>query len=203
MRDAGNGAVTRSSYPVEFRGRGVPGGPRRCQADPMHRRDPDSAADERTTLNQFLDYQRDTLLLKTDGLTGEQLGRRLPPSSLTLGGLLKHLALVEDIWIQHRFLGLPQREPWASAPWAEDPDWEFHSAERDDPAQLRALYRATCDRSRLAVAAAGLDDRSVAVDREGEHRSLRWILVHLIEETARHNGHADLLREAVDGSVGE
>ena len=169
----------------------------------MQRRDPDSAADERTTLTQFLDYQRDTLLLKTNGLTGEQLGRRLSPSALTLGGLLKHLALVEDIWIQQRFLGLPQSEPWASAPWAEDPDWEFHSAERDDPEQLRALYRAACERSRLAVAAADLDDRSVAVDREGAHRSLRWILVHLIEETARHNGHADLLREAVDGTVGE
>jgi len=169
----------------------------------VQRRDPDSAADELTTLTEFLDYQRATLLIKTGGLTGEQLRRRLPPSSLTLGGLLKHLALVEDIWIQQRFLGLPQSEPWASAPWSEDPDWEFHSAERDGPEQLRALYLAACDRSRLAVAAAALDDLSAAADREGRHRSLRWILVHLIEETARHNGHADLLREAVDGTVGE
>ncbi len=169
----------------------------------MTRHDPDPHADERTTIDQFLDYQRATLQLKTDGLNREQLNKRLPTSALTLGGLLKHLALVEDDWIVVRFLGLPEPEPWASAPWDEDRDWEFHSAERDDPEGLRALYDAACDRSRQAVAAAGLDDLSVRTDRDGRHWSLRWILTHLTEETARHNGHADLLREAVDGVVGE
>jgi len=166
----------------------------------MERRDPESAADERTTLNQFLDYQRATLLGKTDGLAADHMRQRTPTSVLTLAGLLKHLALVEDDWIQVRFLGRPDLEPWASAPWEEDRDCEFHTAEHDE---LRALYCAACDRSREAVAAAGLDDLSVGVNRQGQQWSLRWVLTHLIEETARHNGHADLLREAVDGSVGE
>lgn len=101
-----------------------------------------------------------------------------------------------------RFLGRPDLEPWASAPWSEDRDWEFHTAQHDDPDDLRALYRAACDRSRQALSAADLDDLSVGVSRGGHHWSLRWILTHLIEETARHNGHADLLREAADGTVG-
>ena len=91
----------------------------------MQRRDPQPAAAERTTIEQFLDYQRATLLQKTEGLDASQMNRRLPTSALTLSGLLKHLALVEDDWIQVRFLGLPELEPWASAPWDEDRDWGF------------------------------------------------------------------------------
>jgi uncharacterized damage-inducible protein DinB len=169
----------------------------------MDRIDPDLAADERTTLTQFLDFQRDTLLLKTEGLDATQLSTRIPTSELTLGGLLKHLALVEDDWMQVRFLGLPEAEPWASAPWDDDRDWEFHSAADDDPDALRNLYRGACERSRAATASASLDDLSRAPGRDGRHWSLRWILVHLLEETSRHNGHADLLREAIDGEVGE
>ena len=116
------------------------------------RTDPALAADERTNLDQFLDYHRETLLQKADGLDAAGLTTRLPTSSLTLAGLLKHLALVEDDWIQVRFLGLPELEPWASAPWDEDRDWEFHTAEHDDPDALRALYRAACERSRAGVA---------------------------------------------------
>jgi uncharacterized damage-inducible protein DinB len=169
----------------------------------MERIDPDLAADECTTLTQFLDYQRATLLLKAEGLDAAQLSTRIPTSELTLAGLLKHLALVEDSWIQERFLGLPEVEPWASAPWDQDRDWDFHSAVDDDPEQLRNLYRAACERTRTAVAAASLDDLSRAPRRDGHHPSLRWILLHLLEETSRHNGHADLLREAIDGEVGE
>ena len=170
----------------------------------MTRVDPASHADERTTLDQFLDYHRATLLDKTDGLTADQLRRPLPTSALTLGGLLKHLALVEDDWIQVDFLGLPPVEPWASAPFDDDRDWEFHSAADDAPEELRALYQAACRRSRDAVAGRDLNDLSAGRSRRtGEPWSLRWILTHLIEETARHNGHADLLREAIDGSVGE
>lgn len=172
------------------------------KADPMERLDPDPAAGERTTLTQFLDYQRATLLVKTDGLTADRMRQRIPTSALTLAGLLKHLALVEDDWIQVRFLGRPEQEPWASAPWEEDRDWEFHTAQGDDPDELRSLYRAACERSRQAVAAVELDKLSVGVGRDGCQWSLRWILAHLIEETARHNGHADLLRESVDGAVG-
>ncbi|MDQ6615034.1 MAG: DinB family protein [Actinomycetota bacterium] len=167
--------------------------------------DPEPAAGERRSLEQFLDYQRATLLHKTIGLDAEQMRRRLPPSELTLAGLLKHVALVEDDWIQVRFLGRPdaELEPWGSAPWDQDRDWEFHSAVSDGPDELRDLYRAACARSRAAIARADLATLSVGADRDGCHWSLRWILLHLIEETARHNGHADLLRQAIDGEVGE
>lgn len=167
------------------------------------RTDPDPIATERASLDQFLDYHRATLLGKTDGLDAEALASRLPTSELTLAGLLKHLALVESSWIQERFLGRPEEEPWASAPWDDDRDWEFHTALTDDPDELRELYRATCERNRAALAGIDLDTLSVGRDREGRQWNLRWILQHLIEETARHNGHADLLREAIDGVVGE
>lgn len=171
----------------------------------MDRTDPDLQADERTTLLAFLDYHRATFLQKIDGLTAEQMNRRVGASSLTLAGLAKHLALVEDSWFQEDFLGLPMPEPWLSAPFDDDRDWDFHSAVDDSPEHLRLLYQAACDRSRAVVAATpSLDALSVRISpREGKAFSLRWIIVHLIEETARHNGHADLLREAVDGAVGE
>ncbi|TFB48186.1 DinB family protein [Cryobacterium tagatosivorans] len=173
------------------------------RSEPQERVDPRPAADERITLDEFLDYQRATLLGKTEGLDAAGLNQRLLPSTLTLGGLLKHLALVEDHWIQKEFLGLPEVEPWASAPWGEDRDWDFHSAAGDAPDALRELYQAACERSRQALAGADLAALSVGTGRDGEHWNLRWILTHLIEETARHCGHADLLREAIDGTVGE
>lgn len=169
----------------------------------MERYDPQPAGDERTILAQFLDYQRATMLRKTEGLGAAEMNRRLPTSTLTLGGLLKHLTLVEDDWIQKRFLGRAEEEPWASAPWDDDADWDFHSAEHDDPVQLRELYSAACQRNRQALADTNLSDLSAGIDRSGERWNLRWIVTHLIEETARHNGHADLIREAIDGSVGE
>ncbi|MGI8751372.1 MAG: DinB family protein [Acidimicrobiales bacterium] len=169
----------------------------------MQRHEPQPSAGERSTVEQFLDYQRATMQTKVEGLSQGQLATRLPTSALTLAGLLKHLALVEDDWIQVRFLGLPELEPWASAPWDEDRDWEFHTAEHEDADGLRQLYRAACDRSRQAIAGADLDDLSVGTTHDGEQWNLRWILTHLIEETTRHNGHADLIREAIDGTVGE
>ncbi len=141
--------------------------------------------------------------MKVEGLNQQQLSHPLPTSELTLAGLLKHLALVEDDWIQVRFLGLPDLEPWASAPWEQDRDWEFHTAAHDDPDALRTLYSEACARSRSAIAATDLSALSVGRNREGQQWSLRWVLTHLIEETARHNGHADLLREAIDGSTGQ
>lgn len=154
-------------------------------------------------MDSFLDYQRATLLMKADGLDRQQLNQRLPTSELTLAGLLKHLALVEDDWIQVRFLGLPELEPWASAPWEQDRDWDFHTAADDDPDELRDLYRGACARSRSAIAGTDLSELSIGRDRDGQQWSLRWVLAHLIEETARHNGHADLLREAIDGTTGQ
>jgi hypothetical protein len=115
---------------------------------------------------------------------------------------VKHLALVEDSWIQHRFLGLPEIEPWRDAPFDNDPDWEWHSAANDQPHYLRELYIAACARSRAALESVQLDDLAAA-QSPGRPWTLRWMLLHLIEETARHAGHADLIRESIDGTTGE
>jgi uncharacterized damage-inducible protein DinB len=168
------------------------------------RLDPDPDGAERELLAQYLDFQRETVLLKTDDLDGRQLATRLPPSELTLGGLLNHLALVEDSWMEVRFLGHPDPEPWVGIDWEADPDWELRTAADLEPDELRDRYRDACRRSRTIVSeAAGLDQRSVQKMRDGRHFNLRWVLLHLIEETARHAGHADFLRQAIDGTVGE
>ncbi len=165
--------------------------------------DPGANAAEPELIGQYLDYQRETVLQKAEGLSRQQLAQPLPPSTLTLGGLLNHLALVEDSWMD-RFLGLPERAPWAGVDWDADPDWEFRTAADLEPEQLQQRYRDACERSRQVVAeASGLDQQSVQPLRSGEQPSLRWVLMHLIEETARHAGHADLLREALDGTVGD
>ena len=169
-----------------------------------HRFDPDPIGGERELLGQYLDFQRQTVLAKTDGLDREQMARRHEPSALTLAGLLYHLALVEESWLESRFLGLPVREPWAGVDFDADPEWEFRTSAELDPEQLRQRYRQACERSRQAAAQAdGLDQLSVQPLRDGRRFTLRWVLLHLLEETARHAGHADLLREAIDGTVGE
>lgn len=166
--------------------------------------DPDPNGAEFGMLSQYLDYQRETLLSKTDGLTREQLAQKHSPSELTLAGLLYHLALVEEDWMEVRFAGLPDREPWASVDWDDDPNWEFRTAALLEPVQLRSRYREACDRSRGVVfKSTGLDQLSVKALGDGRNFSLRWVLLHLVEETARHAGHADFLREAIDGTVGE
>jgi uncharacterized damage-inducible protein DinB len=168
------------------------------------RTDPDPAGTEAAALGQFLDYQRATILSKAEDLSGEQLAHQHVPSTMTLAGLLYHLALNEEDWMEVRFAGLPEREPWASADWDADPDWEFHTAVSLEPGQLRRRYQQACERSRqVAADAASLDQLSVQPLSNGQRFSLRWVLLHLIEETARHAGHADMLREAIDGHVGE
>lgn len=172
------------------------------------RTDPPLAADEATTLVAFLDYHRDTLRWKTEGLTAEQLAQPLAPSTLTLGGLLKHVALNEASWFGEVLHGRPVPEPWASADWDADRDWEMTSARDDSPEELRRLMDTSVEQARrdidAALAEGGLDFRSATLSRkEGQQFSLRWILLHMIEEYARHNGHADFLREAVDGVTGE
>lgn len=173
----------------------------------MDRTDPDNAGDELTSLTQFLDYHRATLTQKAGGLTRDQLATRVGASELTLAGLVNHAALNEDHWFGVVLLDRPRSEPWASAPWDDDPDWEFHTALDLDPDVLLARYDEACTRSRAnvaeAAAAGGLDWLSAKHSRRGDRFSLRWILLHMLEETARHNGHADLLREAIDGSTGE
>jgi uncharacterized damage-inducible protein DinB len=171
----------------------------------MDRTEPDATGDELTLLRQFLDYHRATLVMKVSGLDRQQLGTRLGPSTLTLAGLLKHMALVEDSWFGVVLLGRDEREPWASVDWDDDPDWEFRTAVDDEPDELLALYTGACERSRAAVAEVGdLNRLSAKPSRSrGEPFNLRWIMLHMIEETARHNGHADLLRENIDGAAGE
>jgi uncharacterized damage-inducible protein DinB len=154
-------------------------------------------------LLQFLAYQRSTVRRKVDGLDHAQLNSASTVSSLTLAALLKHLALVEDSWIHGRFAGNAEPEPWASAPFDADDDWDFHSASGDTGEYLLELYAAAAARTDAIVAVRSLDDLSIDPDRNGNLWTLRWALLHLIEETARHAGHADLIREAIDGTTGE
>lgn len=162
----------------------------------------DLAGDELTTLTQFLEFHRSVLAHRTWGLSQTELATPLAPSDLTLGGLLKHMAYVEDIWFHERFLGNEPVEPWASVDWDTDPDWEMHSAAGDTPKQLFDQYGESCARSRAVTASASLDQLSVDSRGDGSHWSMRWILVHMIEEYARHCGHADFIRESIDGEVG-
>jgi Protein of unknown function (DUF664) len=161
------------------------------------------SSDEPATLTHFLDHYRAVLARKCWGLRQDQLAQTLHPSGLCLGGLLKHMSLVEDWWFDHRLLGNPEVEPWASAPFATDPDWDMHSAAADSPAELYRQFGESCERSRRAIVGLSLEHPSVLTNPAGQHWNLRWIMVHMIEEYARHCGHADLLREAVDGATGD
>ena len=168
------------------------------------RTDPPETGTELEQLTRYLDYQRETMLLKAEGLDRQQLAQTHPPSTLTLGGLLNHLALVEDSWFPVRFAGRPDDELWAGIDWDADPDYEFRTAAELEPDELRRRYEQACARSRKVVAGAeSLDQLSVQPRGNGARFQLRWMLLHMIEETARHAGHADLLREAIDGSTGE
>ena len=154
-----------------------------------------------------LEWLRATFRWKAGGLDAEGLAFRLPSSALSLGGLLKHLAFAEDLMFTRKLSGEPQHEPWASVDFGAVPDWEFTSAADDPPDALYALWDATVERSRRRLAAAiaeGGLDQPVAWGRDvGIDVSLRRLVCDLIEEYGRHTGHADLLREAVDGLTGE
>ena len=177
------------------------------QLDDHGRPEPPIAADEKTTILGFLDYQRATLAWKCRGLDANGLQAKVGVSSMTLGGMLKHLAYVEDYWFSQRLHGNDRRPPFDTVDWKADPDWEWHSAAEDSPEQLQTLWQDAVARSRALVAEAlangGLEQPAQRTWPDGTAPSLRWILVHMIEEYARHNGHADLLREAVDGQTGE
>lgn len=162
---------------------------------------------EAAVLRGFLAYQRDTLRWKCSGLTREQLAQSLPPSPMTLGGLMKHLAFVESQWFDYWFRGLGFAPPFDTAEAQAEDDWEFRSARDDSPQQLRSLFDAAARHTDAVVDDAllrnGLDTESERPSpHTGETFTLRWILVHLIEEYARHNGHADLIRESIDGHTG-
>jgi len=175
--------------------------------DEQGRPEPPLAAGEVETLLGFLEFQRATLAWKCAGLDAVGLRATVGASSITLGGMLKHLALVEDHWCSRSLHGRDQQPPWDAVDWDADPDWDWHSAAEDSPEQLLALWQAAVAQSRSLVAEALADGGLARLARrtwpDGRAPSLRWILVHMIEEYGRHNGHADLLRESVDGMTGE
>jgi len=179
------------------------------QTDEHGRPEPPLDGDEAATLLGFLDYQRATLQWKCRGLSDEQLRVALPPTSMTLGGMLKHLAKVEDYWFTEVVAREPTPEPWASADFDADPDWDWRSAADDPGDKLRALWSERVSRSRTVVetrpgkgGAEALAEAHPAWGGQGRV-SLRWVLVHMVEEYSRHNGHADLIRESIDGQTGE
>jgi len=171
------------------------------------RPEPPYSADEASTLIGFLEWQRATLEWKTRGLDETGLRATTAKSTMTLAGILKHMAWVEDHWFSHVLLGRERAEPWRSVDSSVTPDWEWTSATSDSADAVRETWASSCSASRACVDEAltrgGLDQLASGATSSGDRPSLRWILVHMIEEYARHNGHADLLREAVDGQVGE
>jgi uncharacterized damage-inducible protein DinB len=156
-------------------------------------------AGERDMLNAWLEFHRATLAMKCEGLTDEQLRERsVPPSSMSLLGLVRHLADVERGWFRRGIGGEDAPRRFHSE---ENPDGDFDDVDTADVAEAFAAWREDCDGARVAVAAAPSLDYTFAA---GEQRfSLRWVMMHMIEEYARHNGHADLLRERIDGVTGE
>ena len=157
--------------------------------------------DERTVLTTFLDYARDTVQAKCAGLSDADARRAPLPGSplMTISGLVSHLRWVESAWIEKNLLGRTITAPWTD----DDPDREFRIAVEVPLTQLLAEYRATCARHNELVASLDLDTPSRGyLAWRAEPLTLRWVLLHLTEETARHNGHLDILRELADGARG-
>lgn len=126
---------------------------------------------------------------------------------MTLGGMMKHLAFVEDYWFGYVLSAQEPTDPWASVDWDAEPDWDWESAGGQSLDELRELWATAVDRSRVAAESAyatgGLCQLALRERTGGTVPNLRWILLHMIAEYARHNGHADLIRESIDGRVGE
>ena len=170
-------------------------------APQVTRIDPATVAGERESLEAWLDYHRGTLLFKCQGLTGEQLARRaVAPSSLSLLGLVRHMSEVERSWFRIRFTA----EPGLGLLYCteEFPDGDFDLADPGRAEADFAVFRSECQLARAAAAGRGLDETFVHA-RIGTTFGLRWVYLHMIEEYARHNGHADLLREQIDGATGD
>ncbi|MFE9399759.1 DinB family protein [Streptomyces flavidovirens] len=166
----------------------------------MTRTDIPPTPDERASLATFLDYVRDTARAKCDDVSQEDARKAPLPGSplMTLCGLISHLHWVEYYWFQVVFLGEEDEGPWTE----EDPDREMRIALDVPLADLLSAYDAQCARYRKLVADHDLDTEARRARDNGTRVNLRWILLHLIEETARHNGHLDILRELADGRTG-
>lgn len=165
--------------------------------EPVERVRPPEDAGEPETLTGLLDFLRDTVVNKVAGLTDEQARTRtVPASALTPAGVVKHLTGVERFWFSIDFAGADLSWPWPE----DDPHGCFPLEPGDTLAGIVAAYREECARSRAAIVGASLDDRARG---EGMTFNLRYALAHMVEETARHCGHLDLLRESVDGQRGQ
>ncbi|HEU5160061.1 MAG TPA: DinB family protein [Streptosporangiaceae bacterium] len=165
------------------------------------RTDPPTIADERVLLDHFLDYHRQTLLAKCAGLTPEQLAlRAVEPSSLSLLGLVRHLAEVERSWFRRRLAG--EAVDFLYCDIETNPDGDFDDASPEHAQRDFDTYAREVDAARAAAAGRSLEDTFVHAVL-GAEMSLRWVYLHMLEEYARHNGHADLLRERIDGATGE
>ena len=149
----------------------------------------------------FLDYTRDTVMAKCEGLAEEHVGAAPLTTSplMSIGGVVSHIRWVEHSWIENRFVGGPDLGPWTD----EEPDREFSLGAETSMGQLLSEYAEQRARTNAIIAGLDLDDRSQAPFRTGEHPTLRWVILHLIEENARHNGHLDILRELADGVTGD
>ncbi|MFI6214544.1 DinB family protein [Nocardia brasiliensis] len=163
--------------------------------------DTPTAWDERTQLTTFLDYARSTARAKCEGISAENARKAILPGSplMTVNGLISHLRWVENQWFRVVFLGEDDRAPWTD----EDPDREMRIAVDIPLPQLLDEYAENSARYRELIAANSLDTQAKRTIRGGVRVDLRWILLHLIEETARHNGHLDILRELLDGTTGK
>jgi uncharacterized damage-inducible protein DinB len=152
-------------------------------------------------LTTFLDYARGTVHAKCEGLSEENARKAVLPTSplMTISGLVSHLHWVEYFWFQVRMLGEEDKGPWTD----EDPDREFRIGIEKPLGQLLADYEQQCARYRSLAASLDLDTPAKTTFKTGETPNLRWVLNHLIEETARHNGHIDIIREMLDGVTGD
>ena len=167
----------------------------------VERTEPPFRLDERTMLEAWLEYHRATLELKCDELTPEQLREQsVPPSILSLLGLVRHMAEVERAWFRRTLADEDVGYIYVSD---DDEDADFNAVATANPDEDFATWRAECDRARDNAAAVDSLDAVGKRPRRNGDASLRWIYVHMIEEYARHNGHADLLRERIDGAVGD
>ncbi len=165
----------------------------------IERPEPPMVVDERTMLTVWLDYQRATLLWKCEGVEPVDMVRRgVPPSGLSLLGLVRHMTFVEWSWFEKVFAATGSPQPFDTS---HDVDSDFNDLDPTRVPEDMERFVRQCDVSRAIVAGADSFDQLAAKSRDAV--SLRWIVVHMIEEYARHNGHADLLRELIDGAVGE
>ncbi|MFB7586288.1 DinB family protein [Streptomyces sp. NPDC056169] len=171
------------------------------RTDSVPRVDPSTTSGEREALEQWLDFHRATLAIKCEGLDDAQLRTpSAPPSDLNLLGLVRHMAEVERGWFRRVLSG--EKADWIYST-KEDHDRDIHATDEDTYEEAYATWQAEIAHARTLAAPHGLDDLGVGEHRTGETFNLRWIYLHMIEEYARHNGHADLLRERIDGATGD